>query len=62
MADKNHVGSDFDDFLRNEGIFEGAEAVAAKRAIAYQIAQEMERAGMTRSAEFEEPEAEDIDA
>jgi hypothetical protein len=38
-----HLGSDFDDFLREEGLLEVAEATAAKRVIAFQIAQEMRR-------------------
>lgn len=41
--DKKHIGSDFDDFLSDEGVLEEAEAVATKRVIAYQLAQEMER-------------------
>ena len=44
-----HYGSDFDDFLRGQGLFEDAEAVAAKRVIAYQIAREMRRAHLTKS-------------
>jgi antitoxin HicB len=44
-----HIGSGFDDFLREEGLLEDAEAVAAKRVIAYQIAQEMEAAHISQS-------------
>ncbi len=44
-----HIGSDFDDFLRDEGILEDAEAVAAKRVIAFQIAREMESAHISQS-------------
>ena len=47
--DKKHIGGDFDDFLREEGIFDDAEAVATKRVIAYQIAREMERAHISQS-------------
>ncbi len=47
--DKKHIGSDFDDFLRGEGILDEAEAVATKRVIAYQLAQEMERANISQS-------------
>lgn len=47
--DKKHIGGDFDDFLRDEGVLDAAEAVAAKRVIAFQIAQEMERAHITQS-------------
>ena len=44
-----HIGSDFDDFLRGEGILDDAEAAATKRVIAFQIAQEMERAHISQS-------------
>jgi predicted XRE-type DNA-binding protein len=47
--DKKHIGGDFDDFLRDEGILDDAEAVAAKRVIAFQIAQEMESAHISQS-------------
>jgi len=47
--DQKHIGGDFDDFLRGEGILDDAEAVAAKRVIAFQIAQEMERAHITKT-------------
>jgi len=47
--DKKHIGSDFDEFLESEGLLEEAEAVAAKRVIAFQIAQEMERAHISKS-------------
>lgn len=46
---KKHMGSDFDDFLKEEHVLEAAEAVAAKRVIAFQIAQEMERSHLTKS-------------
>ena len=44
-----HIGRDFDDFLRDEGILDDAEAVAAKRVIAFQIATEMESAHISQS-------------
>lgn len=47
--DKRHIGSDFDDFLRDEGVLDEAEAVATKRVIAYQLTQEMERANISQS-------------
>ena len=47
--DKKHMGSDFDDFLRDERLQDDAEAVAAKRVIAFQIAREMERCHLTKS-------------
>ncbi|MGZ4813278.1 MAG: helix-turn-helix domain-containing protein [Terriglobales bacterium] len=37
----DHTGSRFDSFLRDEGIFEDAEAVAVKRVIAWKLQQAM---------------------
>ena len=48
--DPKHLGSDFDDFLREEGLLEEAEAVASKRILAYQIAQAMEQRKLTKAA------------
>lgn len=48
--EEKHLGSDFDDFLREEGILDEAEAVAAKRILAYQIAQAMEARELTKTA------------
>ena len=47
--DKKHIGGDFDDFLRDEQMLDDAEAVAAKRVIAFQISQEMERCHITKT-------------
>ncbi len=47
--DDQHTGGDFDDFLRDEGILDEAEAVATKRVIAYQIVQEMKRSHISQS-------------
>lgn len=42
MAKRNpHTGSDFDDFLKEEGIFEEVQAKALKRALAEQLADSM---------------------
>jgi len=49
MINSEFLGSDFDDFLRDEGFMDDAEAVAAKRVIAYQIAEEMKKANITKS-------------
>ena len=46
---KQHIGSDFDDFLRDEGVLDETEAIAIKRVIAFQVAQEMERASISQS-------------
>jgi predicted XRE-type DNA-binding protein len=46
---QEHIGSDFDDFLREEDLLDVAETTAAKRVIAFQIAQEMERRSLSKS-------------
>ncbi len=45
-----HLGSDFDSFLEEEGLLEEAEAVAAKRVLAFQIAQAMKEQKLTKAA------------
>lgn len=44
-----HIGSDFDEFLEEEGILAEVEATAIKRVIAYQIQQEMARHKLTKT-------------
>jgi antitoxin HicB len=46
---KQHVGGDFDDFLREQRLLEMAEAAATKRVIAYQIAEEMKSRKLSKS-------------
>lgn len=48
--DEKHIGSDFDDFLAEDGILAEAEAVAIKRVIAFQITQLMEEQNLTKTA------------
>jgi len=43
-----HLGSHFDDFLEDEDMLAGAQAVAAKRVLAFQIEEEMKRKGVTK--------------
>lgn len=45
MKSKNnpHVGSSFDDFLREEGIYEEVDAAALKKVIAMALARQMKR-------------------
>jgi antitoxin HicB len=38
---KKHMGSSVDDFLRDEGIFEEAQAQAVKEVVAWQLAEAM---------------------
>jgi len=44
-----HIGSDFDDFLKEEGLLAEAEATAVKRVIAHQIETELAERNLTRS-------------
>ena len=43
-----HIGSNFDDFLKNENILAETEALAIKRVISYQIEKEMKKKKMTK--------------
>ena len=47
---KRNLGSDFDDFLKEEGMLKEATAVAVKRVIAWQIEQEMAAQRITKTA------------
>jgi len=49
MKNQN-IGSDFDDFLADEGMLEEVTAVAVKRVIAWQIEQEMSAQKITKTA------------
>jgi antitoxin HicB len=46
---ENYIGSDFDDFLAEEGLLEEAEAAAVKRVLAYQICQLMQAQNLSKS-------------
>ena len=46
---KKNIGSSFDDFLKEEAIQEEATAVALKRVIAWQIAEEMKVQQITKT-------------
>ena len=48
MARKN-VGSNFDEFLQEEHLLEGATVVAVKRVVAFQLAQKMSEANLSKS-------------
>ena len=49
MTTNKHIGSGFDDFLKEEGIHEDVTAHAIKRVLAWQIEQAMEAQGLTKS-------------
>ena len=44
-----HIGSDFDDFLREDGIFEEVEAGAIKKVVACMIEQAMVESHVTKT-------------
>jgi antitoxin HicB len=46
---KEHIGSDFDDFLKQEGLLAECEASALKRVVTWQLEQEMKRRRITRA-------------
>ncbi|MBF0483329.1 MAG: XRE family transcriptional regulator [Candidatus Omnitrophica bacterium] len=45
-----HIGSSFDDFLKQEGILEETSTNATKRVIAYQVQQIMKEKHLTKKA------------
>ena len=49
MKKKGRIGSSFDDYLKEEGIYEDVTARAIKRAIARQLDALMEDQGLTKS-------------
>jgi antitoxin HicB len=46
---KKHIGSNFDDFLKEENLYEQVQAVAIKRMIAYQITEEMKKKKLSKT-------------
>jgi len=46
---ENYIGSDFDDFLGEEGLLEEAETTAVKRVLAYQINELMEKQNLSKT-------------
>lgn len=50
MKNQNkHIGSDFNSFLKDEGLLENAESVAAKRGFVFELEQELNRQKITKS-------------
>lgn len=47
---EEHLGSQFDDFLRDEDLLDEAETVAAKRVFAHRVARAMEERGLSKAA------------
>ena len=46
---KRHMGSSIDDFLKEEGIFEEAQAQAIKEVVAWQLAEAMNREKISKN-------------
>lgn len=46
---KEHMGSSIDDFLKEEGIFEEAQAQAVKEVIAWQLGQAMKKRKISKA-------------
>jgi hypothetical protein len=46
---KKHMGSSLDDFLREEGIFEEAQAQAVKEVVAWQLADAMKKKKISKN-------------
>jgi hypothetical protein len=44
-----HIGSSFDDFLREEGVYEEASATAAIRVLAWQLKQQIKEQGISKA-------------
>ena len=49
MKKNKHMGSDFDEFLKEEGLLAETQATAVKRVIAFQIQKEMEKRQISKS-------------
>ena len=47
--ENKHIGSDFDDFLKEDGIEEEVTAAAIKRVIAWQLAEAMKKRHITKT-------------
>ncbi|MGD0001868.1 MAG: Fis family transcriptional regulator [Bryobacteraceae bacterium] len=46
---KKHIGSSIDDFLKEEGIFEEAQAQAIKEVVAWQLAEAMKKQKISKN-------------
>ncbi len=46
---RKHMGSSIDSFLKEEGIFEGAQAQAIKEVVAWQLAQAMKKKKISKA-------------
>jgi hypothetical protein len=49
LTNEKHAGGSFDDFLKQQGIFEAVQAGAAKKRLAIQFQKEMKRNKITKT-------------
>lgn len=49
MKKNKHIGSDFDDFLEEEGLLAEVEGTAFKRVVAYQLEELMKQQKLTKT-------------
>lgn len=49
MTNNPHIGSSLDDFLEEDGVLAEVNAVALKRVLAWQLLQEMDKRGLSKS-------------
>jgi len=49
MNPNPHIGSSFDDFLKEEGTYEETTRLAIKRVLAWQLAQAIQEQGLTKA-------------
>ena len=47
---EKHIGSDFEDYLAEQGVLEETTAVAVKRVLAFQIARAMKEQNLSKAA------------
>mgnify|MGYP001290722001 CR=1 FL=1 len=50
MKKNKHIGSSIDDFMKEEGFFEEAEAQAIKEVVAWQLAEEMKKQKLSKKS------------
>jgi len=49
MTSKKHTGSSIDDFLKEEGIFEEAQAHAVKEVVVWQLTEAMKKKNISKN-------------
>ena len=53
MKKNKHIGSNFDDFLKAEGMLKEIEEVVAKKVFVFQMEKEMKKQGIHKADLFE---------